>query len=276
MARRKLEKVYRFKLNDTERRNLRKIVIIGCGGNGSHIVPHVARLVRSLRNDIEMVLIDGDIVEEKNLIRQHFIPTDIGTNKAEVLARRYGNALNVNIGHVPEYLTDASASAMLSNGARTLVITCTDNLKSRHLVATKHTGVWIDLGNEKTSGQVSFSNLGGKNWSNKNVPDLTSFAIPHVFELFPEHLTKLKTEKSIEELSCADEAAQSPQQAGFVNLTCSSLAVNYINALFTGLPIGNHMTYFSIENTFEHRSMTKSLLEEWIATHNRFKNLHLV
>src|SRR5690242_10762440 len=62
------------------------IYIIGCGGVGSAIVPSLCLL----KSPKEVTLVDGDIIEEKNLNRQMFDQKDIGANKAKALAERYG------------------------------------------------------------------------------------------------------------------------------------------------------------------------------------------
>jgi molybdopterin/thiamine biosynthesis adenylyltransferase len=60
--------------------------IIGCGGVGSAIVPSFCLL----KSPEEVTLIDGDALERRNLDRQMFDASQIGQNKAEALARRYG------------------------------------------------------------------------------------------------------------------------------------------------------------------------------------------
>ena len=39
----------------------------------------------------DYILADGDIVEDKNLVRQNFSFTDVGENKAAVMAERYSD-----------------------------------------------------------------------------------------------------------------------------------------------------------------------------------------
>ncbi len=46
-----------------------KIVMIGAGGTGGHIAPHLYRLLYALERPVQFVICDGDIVEEKNLVR---------------------------------------------------------------------------------------------------------------------------------------------------------------------------------------------------------------
>jgi hypothetical protein len=60
--------------------------IIGCGGVGSAIVPSFCLL----KSRTEVTLIDGDNIERKNLNRQMFDARQIGINKAQALAEKYG------------------------------------------------------------------------------------------------------------------------------------------------------------------------------------------
>mgnify|MGYP003582490143 CR=1 FL=1 len=77
-------------------RKVSKIVVIGCGGTGSWLIPKLAKTINDanrknlLAEDFELFLIDGDIVELKNIVRQNFVENDIGQNKAAVMANRYG------------------------------------------------------------------------------------------------------------------------------------------------------------------------------------------
>lgn len=66
-----------------------QILMIGAGGTGGHIAPHLYRLLHALDRPVKVIIADGDIVEEKNLVRQNFIASDLGRNKAQVLAERF-------------------------------------------------------------------------------------------------------------------------------------------------------------------------------------------
>jgi hypothetical protein len=61
------------------------IIVIGAGGTGARVCALLPRLVRA---GDRIVVMDGDEVEERNLLRQHFTPSDVGANKAEVCATR--------------------------------------------------------------------------------------------------------------------------------------------------------------------------------------------
>lgn len=58
-------------------------IVIGAGGVGSWLVPKLVRLEK------EIVIVDGDRLEEKNLDRQLFDKSQIGMNKAHALAAKY-------------------------------------------------------------------------------------------------------------------------------------------------------------------------------------------
>ena len=47
-----------------------KIVMLGAGGTGGHIAPHLYRLVYALgQRKCRFLIVDGDLVEKKNLVR---------------------------------------------------------------------------------------------------------------------------------------------------------------------------------------------------------------
>lgn len=81
------------------------VIIVGCGGTGSRLIPMVAQFMKSCPAILDpfITLIDGDTVEMKNLARQNFIKPDIGRHKSEVLAERYGGAIEIPIVSIPEY-----------------------------------------------------------------------------------------------------------------------------------------------------------------------------
>lgn len=115
-----------------------KIVIFGCGGTGSRLVPLVAQFLKTCSWVIspEIILIDPDIVEEKNLFRQNFIKPDIGKYKAEVLANRYSRAFNITIKPICEKLkiSDKAQYDLINS-------TASHNPDTQNVRLTNHTGV---------------------------------------------------------------------------------------------------------------------------------------
>lgn len=72
-----------------------QLIVVGCGGTGSALLYFLSRFLLNLDKDVLVTLVDGDTVEQKNVIRQSFVPRDIGENKAKVLSNRYLNLLGL-------------------------------------------------------------------------------------------------------------------------------------------------------------------------------------
>ena len=161
------------------RQIISNVVIIGCGGTGSRLLPMVSQLMsRGQWNDMipTITLIDGDEVEVKNLTRQNFISDDVNRNKAECLAERYGSAFDIPTVCINQYIPDDIRSMsdwlsqMVPNSMRRLVaerptvfFLCVDNMKIRYniiqsiLLSSAYTGLEhfiVDAGNENTYGQT--------------------------------------------------------------------------------------------------------------------------
>lgn len=58
-----------------------KIIVLGAGGTGGYVIPHLYRLGYASEHPTRILVCDGDVVEQKNLIRQNFVEQDIGRNK---------------------------------------------------------------------------------------------------------------------------------------------------------------------------------------------------
>jgi PRTRC genetic system ThiF family protein len=253
--------------------NIQNILVIGCGGTGSYIIPNLVRLIASSKTPICLTLADADVVEEKNLLRQNFIKSDIGKNKAEALAKRYSSAFGLQIQFIPQYLESADSigkalsSAQMNNinyGATPpLIISCVDNIKARKFMVDALVkyypacGYLVDCGNEDVAGQVLISCL-----TNRIDLDAGIFPTPHLFQVFPELNERAKTDKLASELSCAEMAESSPQ-FGFVNLNAATFALNMIYDLLNKNPISTYMVEFSIKNKFSQRPLTKSAIQSW-------------
>lgn len=167
--------------------------IVGAGGTGGHLIPNLARLISSINENLEdnrkhfITLVDADEVEQKNLIRQNFTKSDLGKNKAEVLANRYSRAFGVTINYIAEYIESpkmlkeriAQAYELAAPGfsmensinqvsvhgtnEALVVIDCVDNNKTRliiHEATQKLSQTYvISSGNGEMKGQVLFQKL---------------------------------------------------------------------------------------------------------------------
>lgn len=163
----------RFMLTSTLTGSPLNIFLIGAGGNGARVAPPLHQMLR--RGD-SVSIIDHDIVEDRNLARQHFHTGDIGRPKAVVLAERYRRA-GITTTPYATRLQTGSAGAGLRQElvARTcdqrtghyqpiVWIGCVDNPEARAAIKyemehsfTSHYQAWIDVGNETRGGQVILS-----------------------------------------------------------------------------------------------------------------------
>jgi len=140
--------------------------LVGCGGTGARVL---APLLKILPSGSQLLLWDHDLVEQRNLLRQHFSPEDVGFNKALVLADRYAeeaNRVGVSLQGYPEKFHCEAQLFRLNQ----IILGCTDSQDFRHSMAVGLTKLrpyyyilWIDSGNERRTGQVAMEGfwLGG-------------------------------------------------------------------------------------------------------------------
>lgn len=210
-----------------------KIVMLGAGGTGGHIAPHLYRLLHALDRSVEVIIADGDIVEEKNLVRQNFISCDLGRNKAQVLAERYASAFGMEIQYIPDFIeTEERLLKLLkprfpysSFETLTILIGAVDNNKSRqlcHKVFNKSDNlIYIDSGNGEFTGQVVCGiRRKGRTYYKP------------VGEVYPDILED--TDKFPTELSCAEASVSAPQSIA-ANIMAATAVISYIyNILVLG------------------------------------------
>lgn len=95
-----------------------KIIMLGVGGTGGYVAPHLYRLLYSVERPVRIIVADGDIVEQKNLVCQNFIAADLGRNKAQALAGRYSAAFGKEIEYIyalPTHIPRKQKKAWLSS-----------------------------------------------------------------------------------------------------------------------------------------------------------------
>ena len=215
-----------------------KIVMLGAGGTGGHIAPHLYRLLYALDRPVRFIICDGDIVEKKNLVRQNFTPADLGENKAKVLAERYSSVFGMETEYVPEFIE--SGERLLSMlRARTfptgpywhsptvkelvILIGAVDNNKSRklcHEVFYKLDDlIYIDSGNGSYTGQV----VCGVRKNGRTVRRPIGGVHPEMLKI---------TDRFPSEVSCA-EAAQADPQSIVANVTAATAVLTMVYNILT-------------------------------------------
>ena len=200
-----------------------KIVMLGVGGTGGYAAPHIYRLIHTLNRPARFLVADGDIVEEKNLVRQNFIHADLGRNKAAVMAERYASAFGMEIAYLPEFIEDEDTLAsLLTSSAQDrklpILIGAVDNNRSRqmcHSVFQKAKElIYIDSGNGQYTGQVVCGiRRNGRTYYKP------------VGTLYPDVLAD--TDKFPTELSCAEAAISTPQSV-VANVMAATAILSYL------------------------------------------------
>lgn len=130
------------------------IVIVGCGATGSNLATFVSQLAVSEKKIKEIVLIDGDSVEEKNFHNQKYTKKDIGKNKSQVLANRFAK-LGINISYLDKFIESESELINLIRNLYGMVILvgAVDNNKARIIMDQVFNSksipnlIYIDTGN---------------------------------------------------------------------------------------------------------------------------------
>ena len=206
-----------------------KIVVIGAGGTGGYIIPHLYRLGYATNRPVRIIICDGDIVEEKNLIRQNFVVQDIGRNKAQVQAERYSAAFGIDCEYRPEFIENEGILRKLvrpdfvkdwyhADTQRVILLGCVDNNRSRRLCHTifeqQEDLIYIDAGNGEHTGQVVCG-----------VRQKGRTTYKPVCRLYPDLLRE--DDKFPSELSCAERAVSAPQSVT-ANLMAAMAMVSFL------------------------------------------------
>jgi PRTRC genetic system ThiF family protein len=160
-----------LKIMVPEPRHALRLYLVGCGGTGSWLAPHVVRLERFLREtrqmNVQITFIDPDVVEIKNVFRQNFGEAEVGGRKAELLALRYAAAWGQIVQvHATRF---AKEMVQLEYGDLGLIVGCVDNSAARRSITDALTQDskmrsaeslprmwWLDCGNGLDTGQVLF------------------------------------------------------------------------------------------------------------------------
>lgn len=182
----------------------RKILLLGLGGRGSNIVTHIARLIKSKYTNIQLILCDGDRVEEKNLNRQvGFFRENLGQNKAKVLAEQINYMYDINCQYIDHYWNVQDFGRIPIN-RDDIVITEVDNHVTRLLFANAlktSDFFWIDGANDKETGSTFICR-------NFQLNDTISLNINR-FSYYPSIMNELDIHP--DDRSCADHIASGEQ-----------------------------------------------------------------
>lgn len=231
------------------------VCLVGCGGTGSWLAPAVARICKlameKFGKRITVGFFDPDQVEEKNCYRQNFCPGEIGRNKADTLAYRYGLAWGIEIYAVMKSFQEIE-SLETSRGV-TLLIGCVDNQIGRKAIqdmAQRTRGAWwLDCGNTKSYGQVL---IGSGDRQPEDPFALKGYCtwLPLPSQVHPELVEIWDLEQYPEipmDLSCADLALLDSQGLA-INQRVAAEATDYLVRMLLTRDLRKMATYMDLES----------------------------
>lgn len=214
------------------------IAIVGCGGTGGFVAEGVCRLLGD--RDIQVLLIDHDRVEERNLGRQAFYKSDLGKFKSQALAERlsrlYGRQIMYSVYPFNrDIITDVFTVRYYGSGLNGLIIGAVDNATARKSIAeAARGGYWIDVGNGEHSGQVLIGNSSDpEELKDSFYPEdgiVTRLPLPTVQQ---PALLAPPTQPVEEDMSCA-EGVEANLQSPVINQAMATLVLEMVRRLLAG------------------------------------------
>lgn len=169
------------------------VTLIGCGGTGSQLLTHLARMDTALRAlghlGLHGKVFDPDTVTPANVARQSFPVCDLGASKALSHTQRVNRFFGIRwegypcaVGSTeehPAFRSNIYISAVDSIDARLDIL--------RAIRISQHNGrpenrplYWIDCGNTRSTGQVIISSLFTRPSERRNRH------LKNIFELYPD------------------------------------------------------------------------------------------
>lgn len=224
-----------------QRRAIR-VVVIGCGGNGSVMVMglpyiHHALLLAGHPGGLDVTLIDGDVVSPTNCVRQPFSESEIGLSKSVVLASRINLFWGLHWKAIQEHVAKSQKVEEAD-----IVISCVDTRSARADIDNLVGGnasvtYWLDLGNGADGGQFVL----GQPWNRRNLR--RAERLRTASELFPEITDTTRGEDDAPSCS-ALEALE--RQEPFVNQTLASHALALLSRLLRHGELDVHGAFVSV------------------------------
>jgi hypothetical protein len=201
------------------------VTVVGCGGTGGFAAEGLCRL---LPKEANLMLVDHDRVEERNLTRQCFTKEELGEFKSEALAKRLSREFGRPVAYstLPVSMTEVKLPG--------LVIGCVDNGLARADIAeaTKsglcpsygHSSWWVDAGNGENYGQVL---IGNTDIHSSPLPDGDIYhALPLPIIQRPDLLRQVPRAR--------DCASIAEDQGPTINLSMAAIVVEVVRRIIAG------------------------------------------
>lgn len=219
-----------------------RVLVVGCGGNGSAIAAGLPYLQQALLayghpEGIHVTLLDPDVISATNCVRQPFSQSEIGLYKSVVLANRLNLFWDLDWHGVPERLDPKRRLDGVD-----IVIGCVDTRKARAAIAKcaedwSEVDYWLDLGNNADSGQFVL----GEPLNRRN--RRRRLRLRTVSELFPE---VIQGELDGDGLPSCSAAEALDRQEPFVNPTLANHSLALLARLFRYGTISCHGAFVTL------------------------------
>lgn len=239
-----------------------RIIQVGAGGTGSFAALAIARLMYELKQSgktVELLIIDPDVVEDGNIPRSNFCFAEVGSFKAQTLAKRITLAWGLECHHANEVF-DAEVHLHQPSGGYdtlTVIVGCVDNHRARleiHRAVEGSQGYrsdapkiwWIDGGNGKYSGQVLIGSTTERT-KPKNYFVGTSIcrSLPAPSLIHPGLLTPQEAKRE-SLVSCAERIRLGEQSLN-INQRVAVEIGEMLAAMFLAHDLRRFATYFDLE-----------------------------
>lgn len=248
--------------------NKLRIIQVGAGGTGSFAALAIARLLYELKESgkaVELLIVDPDVVESENIPRSNFCGAEIGSFKAQTLAKRITLAWGLECGYSNETFDATEHLKQNTSDYRslTVIVGCVDNHLARrdvHMAVEKDQSYrsdeaaniwWIDGGNGKFSGQVLIGSNTKQTKPSKFFvgssicKSLPAPSLVHPDLLEPE-MPRLKSEMS-DGPSCPERIRLGEQSLN-INQRVAVEIGEMLSAMFLTRNLKRFATYFDLES----------------------------
>ena len=236
------------------------ITLVGCGGTGSHIASGLVAIGQALRQrsiGLDLLFVDPDRVEVKNVGRQLFSSGDVGEYKADVLAGRLNAAFGERIMSATRPVDALDLITQPDQrDALHIVIGAIDNPAARAVIASAVKAShetsggsqsargrlwWLDCGNENHSGQVLLGNVALMSAMRCAIALGLIDRLPAPHLVYPDLVATPKKVKAKRGASCADLTA-----AGEQSLMINRLIAAYALSMLHDFIITRDLRYFGL------------------------------
>jgi molybdopterin/thiamine biosynthesis adenylyltransferase len=206
-------------------------------------------------------LIDPDVVELKNVIRQSFAVGDVDSPKARAIALRYSLAYGLPICWAAEAF---DPDQHLPRGS--LLIDCTDNHEARRAIVKgieQQKCVCLSNGNHTTFGQITLGAESDRDKLETMILSMESdespsrlrnelfhpcYHLPHFGLIYPELLEPAPPQLE-SDLSCAELVAAGNEQHPLINDLMANVCASYIFKILQRIPVTTFISHVDLHNT---------------------------